>query len=268
MSEELNIYPKETKTIRKLVDNNMPVMVIGEAGLGKSKTSEFAVEDLPHTSVNLSKQHDLVDLVGQYVLEKDIGKGGEITQSFVFKHGKVTQAAEEGQVLILEELTMADPTVLSAFHGLSELPPKLHTIQGDIDVHPDFRLIGTANPSWTNYQGVLDLNYAFEDRFAHIIFDFPSKDKIMKFLEPYEKNFVKRDIDTEDLYNCAKYLFKSYPNTITSYLSLRGIKFFAMLLKDFSIIDSMNMAYLNKSAPDERGQITDVIDNFIPIAGD
>lgn len=266
LNEELNIYPKETELIRKIaIEKNIPTLLVGEAGLGKSMTATYAVQDLEYTSINLSKQHDLVDLIGQYVLEKEIDKDGNQITSFIFKHGKITDAAETGKKLILEELTMAEPTVLSAIHGLIETPPKLHTIRGDVEIHEDFGVIGTANPSWTNYQGVTDLNYAFEDRWASVLFGFPSMDKIEMFLEPHVEAMAKQDIMVEDLYDAAAKLFELYPNKITYYMSLRGIKFFAVFLEDYDIMTSLEMSFLNKVEPDQRKEIKDIIDNFIPL---
>ena len=265
--EDFNIYPEETELIKNIaIKKGIPTMCVGEAGLGKSTTSVKAMEELdyPYETVNLSKQHDLVDLVGQFVMEKELDKNDNPVPYFVFKDGKVTHAAQEGKCLILEELTMAEPTVLSAFHGLAETPAKLHTTQGDIEVHDDFRLITTANPSWTNYEGVCDLNYAFEDRFAHILFGFPTQDKIEMFLARYESVLNDKDILIEDLYECRAKLFSLYPRQITNYLSLRGMKFFYELLEDYEVVPAMKMSFLNKCEPDERKEIADIIDNYIP----
>lgn len=259
----LNIYPKETEQIKEIaIKMNIPTLLVGEAGLGKSTTAIFAIDDLPYSTVNLSRQHDLVDLLGQYVLEKD--PEGEGTR-FAWKDGKVTKAVKEGHVLVLEELTMADASVLSALHGLIEQPPKLHTLQGDVEVHENFRIIGTCNPSWTNYQGVTDLNYAFQDRFAHIEFPFPSRDKVYKFLKPYQDNYKKRGVDRDDMYDLAKKLFDLYPDKLNHYMSLRGLKVFSMLLESMGEKEALQIAMLNRVDPDEREEVLDIVDNFIAI---
>jgi hypothetical protein len=211
--------------------------------------------------MNLSKQHDLVDLLGQYVLtESETGQ-----MDMVWKDGKVTEAVKAGKVLILEELTMSEPTVLAALHGLFETPASLHTLEGDVEVHEDFRVICTANPSWTNYQGVSDLNYAFEDRFAHLEFGFPSEKAFLSLITPYEDNFEKRGVNLHSFYRVAKRLFEMYPDEADYYISLRGAQFFGKLLKHYSIRNALNMALLYKIPPSERNHYIDVIDRDMPV---
>lgn len=257
--EEGIIYKENIEKIQKLVDMNIPVLLIGEAGMGKSFSAVQAMKEAgrPYTSINLSKQHDLVDLLGQYVL-----KDGET----VWVDQKVTQAAKEGKTLILEELTMAEPTILAALHGLIEIPAKLHTLEGDIDIHPNFRVIGTANPSWTNYQGVSDLNYAFEDRFAHIVFDFPNNEDFQTLLRPYDATVKEKDFTLEHLYRMSSELFGMYPERSEYYISLRGAQFFCQLLSNgYEIREAMEIAFINKVRPSEKNSILDIIDKYIPV---
>lgn len=259
--QKFNIYPEQTAVIRTLVDKNIPALLVGEAGMGKSYTAKLAVSDLDFASMNLSKQHDLIDLLGQFVLTTD-KHGNSVTE---WRDGKVTQAAKEGKVLILEELTMAEPTVLAALHGLIEIPPALHTITGDVEVHEDFRIIGTANPSWTNYQGVSDLNYAFEDRWGSVFFGFPDKEAFFNYVAPYEKILKQNDISTNTFYQMTTKLFSMYPTKINYYMSLRGVKFFCELLENYDVNKAMGIALLNRMSPAEQKEIGDVIDSHIPI---
>lgn len=264
MSDELNIYPEITERIRVLIDENIPVLLMGHAGLGKSYTARIAVNDLPCVSLNLSRQNDLIDLLGQYVLLTEEDKNGNKISVTKWKDGKVTDAAKNGKVLILEELSMADQNILAALHGLFEVPQKLTTLEGDIDVSPNFRVICTCNPSWCDYEGVSELNYALEDRFASINFGFPEKEKLEKYLEPYAPNFEKTEIKMDSFYELVNELYEKYPENIPFYMSLRGIKTFARLLEYFSVRECFDIAYLNKIDPDERQAVIDIIDNYIP----
>jgi nitric oxide reductase NorQ protein len=258
MSSEI-IYQDNINKIKKLLDINIATLLIGEAGMGKSFSSVEACKQAnrPYTTINLSKQHDLVDLLGQYIL-----KGNET----IWVNQKVTNAVEQGKVLILEELTMAEPTILAALHGLIEQPPKLHTLNGDVEIHPDFRVIGTANPAWTNYMGVSDLNYAFQDRFAHIIFGFPNKKDFKTFIMPYEVVLGQHDINVGTLYKATHELFDMYPEQNSYYMSLRGLKFFCQLLEcDYNKKEAMEISFINKINPEEKESILDIIDKYIPI---
>lgn len=256
--EDNIIYKDNINKIKKTLNMNIPLLLVGEAGMGKSFSAVQACKESerPYTSVNLSKQHDLVDLLGQYVL-----KGNET----VWVDQKVTQSAKEGKVLILEELTMAEPTILAALHGLIEQPAKLHTLDGDIEIHPDFRVIGTANPAWTNYVGVSELNYAFEDRFAHVVFGFPTEKDFTTLLRPYQTSLESKGIEIAQVYRMAKELFEMYPDGSSYYLSLRGAQFFCQLLQAYGLQTSIEMAFVNKIHPDEKNSVLDIIDKYIPI---
>lgn len=217
-----------------------------------------------YTSINLSNQHDVVDLTGSYTLEEVHGQNGTVTNKTLWRDGKVVEAARTGKVLILEELTMANPSVLAAFHGLFEAQPKITTNNGDVEIKEGFQVIATANPSWTNYQGVTDLNYALEDRFVHIMFGFPERESFDVFIEPYLENFKKNDIEAKQLYGMCENLFKSYPDTTNYYMSLRGIDFYSRLLKYYDEREALEYAFINKIEPDRRNLVLDIIDKYIP----
>lgn len=252
------IYRENIEKIKKLLEMNIPGLLIGEAGMGKSFSGRIACSELEreHESINLSKQTDLVDLLGQFVLKNN---------ETVWVDQKVTSAAKEGKVLILEELTMSEPTILAALHGLIEIPPKLHTLDGDVDVHEDFRVIGTANPHWTNYQGVSELNYAFEDRFAHIVFDFPNETDFRTLLRPYAENMSAAGLDMRHFYSMASEIYGMYPERTGSYISLRGAQFFCQLLDAYDKREAIEMAYVNKVHPNEKNGVLDIIDKYIPL---
>lgn len=257
MAEKI-MYKDKIQKIQKIVKKNIPLLLIGEAGMGKSFSARLALEQMkkPFMSINLSRQSDLVDIVGQYTL-----KGDET----VWKPQPASICASEGKAFIMEELTMADPTILAALHGLMETPAKLHTLNGPVDVHEDYRTIATANPAWTNYSGVSELNYAFEDRFAEVIFDFPNKRDFEIFLNPYARVLEDNDISPKQLYDIGHSLFSMYPDESQYYMSLRGFEFFCKLLDTYNIQESMEMAFINKVHPEERAGIIDNIDSILPM---
>lgn len=258
MAEEKMMYREKMKQIQKLVEKGIPLLLIGEAGMGKSHTAMLALQEMnkEFMSINLSRQTDLVDIVGQYVLKND---------ETIWVDQPASICAKEGHAFIMEELTMADPTILAALHGLIETPAKLHTLNGKVEVHEDFRAIATANPSWTNYAGVSELNYAFEDRFAEIIFDFPGKKDFEILLKPYTGILEEKDITTRQLHEMGKALFSMYPSENDYYISLRGFKFFCELLDVYSTQESMALAFINKVHPKQRNGIIDTIDTFLPM---
>lgn len=252
------MYADKVSKIAKLAEKNIPTLLIGEAGMGKSFTARVALDGInkEYMSINLSRQTDTCDIIGQYTLKND---------ETVWVDQPASICAKKGIAFIMEELTMADPTILAALHGLIEDNPKLHTLNGPVEVAEGFHAIGTANPAWTNYSGVSELNYAFEDRFAEIVFDFPSESDFKLFLKPHAKTLEDNDVTAHQLYRMGSTLFSMYPDSNSYYMSLRGFNFFCQLLDAYSVQESIEIAFINKVHPNERGGIMETIDAFLPL---
>jgi nitric oxide reductase NorQ protein len=78
-------------------------------------------------------------------------------------------AMENGDWVVLDEINMARPEVVSVLHQVLDhrraLTIKEHNNE-EVKAHPDFRVFGTMNPE---YAGTAELNYAFRRRFELII---------------------------------------------------------------------------------------------------
>jgi MoxR-like ATPase len=259
MSEKL-MYQQNINKIKKCLKKKKPIMCVGEAGFGKSFSSRRACEQASrqYKAINLSKQKDEVDIIGQYLVMNN----GET----IWNPRIAQTCAEKGFVFIAEELTMSDPSIMASLHGLFEEEPHLDTMNGEVAVHDEFRVIATANPTWTNYSGLTELNYALADRFVTIEFGFPTKSDFEILMGPYQDNLEKEKINTNELYNLSKQLFKMYIEEETDYyISLRGMEFFADLCEDFPRRTAFELAFYNKVDPENRAKLKDYVDNFVPM---
>mgnify|MGYP001431560475 CR=1 FL=1 len=150
---------KINQTIKIAVKNNMPCLLVGEHGTGKSYAiKEAAKKDkMKLHRVIITQETTPEDLIFQYEL-----KDGET----VAIERELLTAVKNGDWIVLEELNMASPAVLTMLNGLLETDPEsryLRYKELEIVPHKDFRLFATSNP--TSYSGTNRMNDALLSRF-------------------------------------------------------------------------------------------------------
>ncbi len=145
----------------------------GPTGSGKtSLICQVAARlNWPVQQVTCHGRLELNDLIGQFML---------INGSMSFVHGPLAQAVRDGHLLILNEIDLMDPSELAGLNDIIEGQPLVIPQNGGevIKPHPKFRLIATGNSAGQGdqsglYQGVMQLNLAFLDRFRLMEVDYP-----------------------------------------------------------------------------------------------
>lgn len=158
------IYLKDTikKTIEASVKTNLPILLIGETGVGKTA----AVADIAKTKkrelirVSLNEQAGREDLIGKFGLENN---------STVWQDGPIMDAVRNGKWVVLDELNSARPEVLFTLHSLldDDRSVLLHENGSElVKAHKNFRIFATINP--TSYHGTKEMNSAFMSRFISV----------------------------------------------------------------------------------------------------
>lgn len=141
--------------VRTLVEANMPVLLSGVAGTGKSTLAKQIAEDLGFgfSSVSCTKQMSVNALLGF------------ISINGVYIPSQLRKAYESGALFLLDEIDAADPNVLLCLNtienGFISFP------DGIVEAHPDFRLVATANPfdAHSTYTGRSKLDFSTIDRY-------------------------------------------------------------------------------------------------------
>ncbi|MDO8941054.1 MAG: AAA family ATPase [Methylicorpusculum sp.] len=145
----------------------------GPTGSGKtSLICQVAARiNWPVQQVTCHGRLELNELVGQFML---------VNGSMSFVHGPLAQAVRDGQLLILNEIDLMDPSELAGLNDIIEGQPLMIAQNGGevIKPHPKFRLIATGNSAGQGdqtglFQGVLQQNLAFMDRFRILKIDYP-----------------------------------------------------------------------------------------------
>lgn len=172
------------------------MLITGEAGTGKTSHIEQIAARInqPVIRINLNGESRIGDFLGKIHVE-----GGRT----FWKDGVLPTAMKNGYWLILDEIDMAEPNILSLLHPVLEDQGRLVLKESDGEVvnpHGDFRIFATANSVGSMqgkadaYAGTSTMNEAFIDRW-HILEMEPMQPKVeIKVLSSKIPNLRRRSI--------------------------------------------------------------------------
>lgn len=151
-------------------NNNLPVLIKGPTGCGKTRFVEHMAKQLDRPLYTIACHDDLTatDLVGRHL----IGKDGTYWQD-----GPLTRAVREGGICYLDEVIEARKDTTVVLHPLSDhrrvLP--VERTGEEITAHPDFMLVISYNPG---YQNVMKgLKPSTRQRFVAMEFEYPQAER-------------------------------------------------------------------------------------------
>lgn len=147
----------DVEVIKKARSLNQYALLYGAPGTGKTAMVEAAFGDDLYTVLG-SGDTEVSDLVGGYV---QTPSGG-----FEWVDGALLRSAEEGKPLLIDEIGLIDPKVLSIVYGLMdgrrEYTVTANPERGTVKAKEGFYVVGATNP---NAPGVR-LSEALLSRFA------------------------------------------------------------------------------------------------------
>ncbi len=132
----------DVEVLRKAREAGQYVMLYGVPGTGKTAMVEAAFPDELYTILG-SGDTEVSDLVGSYV---QTPSGG-----FEWVDGVLTKSAIEGKVLLIDEIGLIDPKVLSVVYGLMDGRQEITITQnperGTIKAKEGFYVVSATNPN-------------------------------------------------------------------------------------------------------------------------
>lgn len=246
---------KEVEKLVYSIEHGKNSLLIGPSGCGKS----FLVEEVAIAfgkklwTVNCDVELDKTELVGHYEIVTD--EKGDTKMLWV--DGILPMAMKRGDWIVLDEVNMARPEVMSVMHAALDhrrtLTLKEHGNE-EVVAHKDFRIFGSMNP---NYIGTGVLNFAFRRRW-HIIIE-------MDYLPQDDERRLLKDrtgINDDIAYKCvriAKDSRKMHADAKHDVsISTAHLLEFAELLKTglFSPIDCAKLAFCLE---DDEGTMQDIL---------
>lgn len=175
-AEQIDMVHEKFEEILTLVNNNIPVMLTGGAGSGKSSTCEKVAQALG------------LDFYFSNAITQEYKLTGFIDANGKYQETQFYQAFKNGGIFLLDEIDASVPEALvilntAIANGYFDFP------NGKVDVHRNFRIVACANTYGLGgndvYVGRNQLDGASLDRFAVVYFNYD---------EVLEKNLV---INTE-----------------------------------------------------------------------
>lgn len=156
----------EVEVFETAARNNLPVLLKGPTGCGKSRFVRYMAEKLGRPLITVACQEDLAaaDLTGRFLLE-----GGQT----VWRDGPLTRAVREGAICYLDEVVEARSDVMTVIHPLTDdrrvLP--LDRLGVELEAKEGFLVVISYNPG---YQSVTkELKESTRQRFVSMAFDYP-----------------------------------------------------------------------------------------------
>ena len=145
---------------------NLPVLIKGPTGCGKTRFIEYMGEKLNRDVYTVVCHDDLsaADLVGRHLIDEN---------GTYWQDGPLTKAVREGGICYLDEIIEARKDTTVVLHSLADyrrvLP--IDRTGETIEAHPDFMLVVSYNPG---YQNVLKgMKPSTKQRFISLTFNYP-----------------------------------------------------------------------------------------------
>lgn len=257
VKQEIVGYKSTLKNLEYAIEKNIPALLIGETGVGKTSL-------IRHLSQKHSKTFRRINLNGQTTIDEFVGKTLLNNKGTYWQDGVLTEAMRNGWWLLLDEINAALPEVLMVLHSLLDDDRFIVLSEKDGEVvlpHKDFRVFATMNPSG-RYAGAKDLNKALFSRFAMVLqLDFPSAKQEMDIIKHYAPKCTR--LNREKLVKMARQMRESYKKgEMEMVVSTRDLINCAKMSVDMSIKKAVNIAIINRANEDDVTSVQTLSDLY------
>lgn len=165
----MNVFFCDTKNEVEIFErcyrNQLPLLIKGPTGCGKSRLVEYMAHKLqvPLVKVACNEDTSSADLLGRFLI-----KGSET----IWQDGPVTRAVRDGAILYLDEIAEARQDVVVALHPLTDHRRELYLDRtNEVVVAPkSFMCVASFNPGYQ--QSFKELKPSTRQRFVNLVMDY------------------------------------------------------------------------------------------------
>ena len=154
-----------------------PALLVGETGCGKTSVCQLLalLRGQKLRILNCHQHTETGDFLGGFRPTRpghDEDGDGKAAAPFAWEDGPLIQAMRDGDILLVDELSLAEDSVLERLNSVLEpgrtltLPEKGGSEVEELVAHPDFLLLATMNPGGDF--GKKELSPALRNRFCEI----------------------------------------------------------------------------------------------------
>lgn len=178
----------EVSVFEKCLENQLPLLVKGPTGCGKSQFVLFMSEKLKRPVIKVSCNEDTTaaDLLGRFVIQN---------METVWQDGPVTRAVRTGAILYLDEIAEAREDVIVALHPLTDHRRELYLDRTNEVLYApkEFFCIASYNPGYQ--RGLKELKPSTRQRFVSLSLTYPEpkvEGEILQSLTGIDQNHAAR----------------------------------------------------------------------------
>jgi len=259
--EEVSFFleGKAPEMVMYALENNQPLLLIGESGTGKSKI----IQAFAHTTnTPLMTPCGHAEVTIESLLGCFIARDG----STIWKDGVIPTAMRNGYWLMIEEVNAIDPGVAKALNELLDNKKITLTIAGNpkvISANENFRIICSSNPPENPiYRGIEPMSFEFFDRFPVVV--------KMDYLSPKtEERAIERLTGFSDsglfekMVEFANRIREGMKNNeLFATVTTRSLVQWAKLIPQFGLRTSAEIAVLNKFDPQSYTRAADLLNAY------
>ncbi|QOP41475.1 CbbQ/NirQ/NorQ/GpvN family protein [Sulfurimonas marina] len=158
----------EVELFKAAASMNLPVLIKGPTGCGKTRFIEAMGEELKRDVYTVVCHDDLsaADLIGRHLIDEN---------GTYWQDGPLTKAVRNGGICYLDEIIEARKDTTVVLHSLADYRRSLSIDRtGEtIEAHPDFMLVVSYNPG---YQNILKgMKPSTKQRFISLSFSYPDQ---------------------------------------------------------------------------------------------
>lgn len=242
---------KEKNAILLGVQENYPVLLVGETGIGKTYS-------LQHVAKEQKKRIIRMSLNGEVGINEILGKWLIKNGSTYWQDGILIDAMRSGYWLICDEINAALPEVLFVLNPLMDDAKSIVLAEKDgeqVHAHKDFRIFATMNPC-DEYAGTKEMNKALLSRFPIVLhytnYKPDTELEIVKYQSGIDDTIARCMIDVANAIRGLK-----RDKVIYHTVSTRDIVNWARVFgaNGNSVAEAFEFSILNKANEEEREQI-------------